>query len=36
MPKSKWKKASTELGYTEIRSPLDGVVISVVAQSGKP
>ncbi|ARB74933.1 TPA: efflux RND transporter periplasmic adaptor subunit [Pasteurella multocida] len=33
--KVKVEKASTELGYTEIRSPLDGVVISVVAQSGQ-
>ncbi|HDR1106119.1 TPA: efflux RND transporter periplasmic adaptor subunit [Pasteurella multocida] len=33
--KVKLEKASTELGYTEIRSPLDAVVISVVAQSGQ-
>lgn len=33
--KVKLEKANTELGYTEIRSPLDAVVISVVAQSGQ-
>lgn len=29
------EKAETELGYTEIRSPLDATVISVFAQSGQ-
>ncbi len=31
----KVEKAETELGYTEIRSPLDATVISVFAQSGQ-
>ncbi|MFY1027935.1 efflux RND transporter periplasmic adaptor subunit [Actinobacillus seminis] len=31
----KVEKAETELGYTEIRSPIDATVISVMAQSGQ-
>ncbi|HHT7856075.1 efflux RND transporter periplasmic adaptor subunit [Pasteurella multocida] len=33
--KVRLEKANTELGYTEIRSPLDAVVISVIAQNGQ-